>query len=113
MIRNGLYVTVGKVLDGVEGSLTGVSVLRDGSMHGGTAFFYHVGSYRCSEGKWKGSMIHREHNPAPVTAVFAGKEFTTGFSGTYTNDSAEFEAAVLSGKRSFRMKVTFRLLVPV
>jgi hypothetical protein len=111
MIRNGLYAFKTKILDGVEGSVSGVSVVRDGTLRGGSAYFYHVGSYSCSGGKWKGEVTHQEHTPAPIEALFARKVVTTGFNGTYTDDSAEFEAAVLLGKRSLRMQATLRLLI--
>jgi T3SS negative regulator,GrlR len=61
MIRNGLYSVTSKLLDGVEGGATGVSVLRDGTLRGGGAIYYHVGSYVCSRGKWKGELTIREH----------------------------------------------------
>jgi hypothetical protein len=34
-----------------------------------------------------------------------------GFTGTYTDDGAEFEATALVGKPSVRLKVIFRLLI--
>jgi T3SS negative regulator,GrlR len=111
MIRNGLYAITSKLLDGVEQSETSVSVLRDGTLRGGGSTFYHVGSYSCSGGKWKGELTIREHTPDPMNRLFARKVVTIGFTGTYTNDSAECEAVALVGKRSARMKVTFRLLI--
>ena len=112
MIRNGLYSVVSKVLDGVEGNSIGVSVLQDGIMRGGGSIYYHVGSYSCSNGKWKGEMTVREHEPAMVTELFARKVVTMGFMGTYSDDGAEFEATALVGKRSARLKMILRLLIP-
>jgi T3SS negative regulator,GrlR len=112
MIRNGLYLVISKLLDDAEGGSTGVSVLRDGTMRGGGPIFYHVGSYVCSGGKWKGEVTVREHTPAEITRTFAGKAVSMGFSGTYTDDAAEFDATALAGKRSVQMKVTLRLLAP-
>jgi hypothetical protein len=112
MIRNGLYSVISKLLDGVEGGATGVSVLRDGTMRGGGSIYYHVGSYVCSGGKWKGELTIREHKPAEITKVFAGKVVSMGFDGTYTDDAAEFDATALAGKRSIQLKVFFRLLTP-
>jgi T3SS negative regulator,GrlR len=112
MLKNGLYSVVSKLLDGVEGGPTGVSVLRDGTMRGGGSIYYHVGSYVCSGGKWKGELTIREHTPAETTRVFAGKVVSMGFTGTYTDDDAEFHATALAGKRSVQMKVVFRLLTP-
>jgi hypothetical protein len=113
MIRNGLYLVVSKLLDGEEGGQTGVSVLRDGTMRGGGSIFYHVGSYVCSGGKWKGELTVREHTPALATdAWFARRAVSMGFDGTYTDDAAEFDATALAGKRSVQFKVIFRLLTP-
>ena len=112
MIRNGLYATTSKALDGVEGGATGVSVVQNGTMRGGGSIYYHVGNYTCSNGKWKGSLTIREHAPDVITALFARKVVTMGFSGTYTDDGAEFEATALVGKRSARLHVTFQLLIP-
>jgi hypothetical protein len=112
MIRNGLYSVISNLLDGVEGGATGVSVLREGTMRGGGSIYYHVGSYVCSGGKWKGELTIREHTPAEITRAFARKVVNMGFSGTYTDDDAEFDATALVGKRSIQLKVIFRLLIP-
>ena len=112
MIRNGLYSVNSKLLDGVEGGATGVSVLREGTMRGGGSIYYHVGSYVCSGGKWKGELAIREHTPAEITRAFARKVVSMGFSGTYTDDDAEFDATALAGERSLQLKVIFRLLTP-
>jgi hypothetical protein len=111
MIRNGLYAVTSKLLDGVEGGATGVSVLQDGTMRGGGSIYYHTGRYSCSGGKWKGQLTTREHELGLITTLFARKVVTMGFSGTYTDEGAEFEATALVGKRSVRLKVIFRLLI--
>jgi hypothetical protein len=71
MIRDGLYSIEGKALDGVEGGDSGVLVLRDGTIRGGTSFFYFVGTYSCSGGRWKGEMTIEEHTRAPPTRPMA------------------------------------------
>ena len=106
MIRNGLYSVTSRVLDGAEGGAIGVSVLLDGTMHGGGSTYYHVGSYVCSSGRWKGELTLREHTPAETTRVSARKVVSMGFNGTYTDDDAEFDATAV------RLKVIFRLLTP-
>jgi hypothetical protein len=63
MIRNGLYFYRSIALDGVDGGADGVMILRDGKLLGGTEFFYFVGTYSCSSGKWKGEFITGEHSP--------------------------------------------------
>lgn len=110
-IRNGLYSLKSEMLDGVVGGNTGVMVMHDGAMHGGDPFFYFVGTYSCSRGKWKGEVISKEHTPASNTRLFAGKIVSMGFSGTYTDEGAEIYLAALVGKRSIQMKVHFWLLV--
>jgi T3SS negative regulator,GrlR len=113
MIRNGLYLVTSKLLDDVEGGATGISVFRDGTMRGGGPNYYHVGSYVCAGGEWKGELTVREHTPTDATqAWFARQTVSMGFNGTYTDDDAEFDATALVGKRSIQMKVIFRLLTP-
>src|SRR3954453_19998499 len=87
-----------------------VMVLRDGTMRGGGGYYYTVGSYTCSGGKWKGEMTSREHSPIEGTYPWARKDLSIGFTGTYSDDGAEFEATALAGKRSFRFKSSYRLL---
>jgi hypothetical protein len=72
MIRNGLYSIDTKLLDGLHGGATGISVLRDGKMLGGGSVLYHVGSYHCSDGKWKGEVTSQEHTPTFDVRPFAG-----------------------------------------
>jgi len=111
MIRNGLYSIEAKALDGVEGGDTGVMVLRDGTIRGGTSFFYFVGTYSCSDGRWKGEMTVAEHTLAPLTRPMARRIVSIGFGGTYTDLGAEASGTALIGKRSVRYETIFRLLV--
>ena len=112
MIRNGLYFYSSKALDGVVGGGSGIMVLRDGKMLGGTEFFYFIGTYACSGGKWKGELTDQEHTPAPVALPTAGKGLVAfGFNGTYTDTDAQFYATALVGKRSLQYHATMRLLV--
>jgi hypothetical protein len=111
MIRNGLYAVNSSLLDGLEATSSGVSVLQDGTMRGGGSIYYHTGKYGCADGKWKGEITVREHEPDVITKLFAGKVVSMGFTGTYTDEGAEFEATALAGKRSLRLHVIFRLLI--
>ena len=110
MIRNGLYLAETTFLDGVDAYNRHVMVLRDGTMRGGGGFYYTVGNYTCSGGKWKGEMTSQEHSPISITYPWARKVLSIGFTGTYSDDGAEFEATALAGKRSFRFKSVYRLL---
>jgi hypothetical protein len=110
MVRNGLYLAETTFLDGVAAYNRHIMVLRDGTMRGGGRYYYTVGSYTCSGGKWKGEMTSREHSPISIKYPWAGKPLSIGFSGTYSDDGAEFEATALAGKQSFRFKSVYRLL---
>jgi hypothetical protein len=111
VIRNGLYFYSSKALDGVVGGADGVMVLRDGKMLGGTQFFYFIGTYSSSGGKWKGELTDQEHTPAPAGLPTAGMGLVAfGFNGTYTDDSAQFYATALVGKQSLQYHATLRLL---
>lgn len=114
MIRNGLYVYSSKARDGVDGGADGVMILRDGTMLGGTEYFYFVGTYTSSNGKWKGEFTNEEHTPAPIMRPMARKgSVSIGFSGTYCDNDAQIDLTALVGKRSLQYSATFRLLVSV
>jgi hypothetical protein len=80
MIKNGIYSFKAKALDGVEGSDSGTLVLRDGTIRGGTSFFYIIGTYSRSDGRWKGEMTVEEHTQAPATRPMARRVVSKGFS---------------------------------
>ena len=111
MIRNGLYALRVEIQDGMEGGDNGVVVLCDGTIRGGDSFFYFIGSYTCSGGKWKGEVISQEHTPALATRPFARKTATIGFTGNYTDNGAESDNTALLGKQSVRFKTVLRLLM--
>lgn len=111
-MKNGLYSLRIDMLDGVEGSNTGVMVMRDGIIRGGDTYFYYVGSYSFADGKWKGELTNHEHTPTyGERPVFGRKEVGIGFTGTYGDDSAEADAMALAGKQSIRFTAKLRLLV--
>ena len=104
MIRNGLYKISTEFLDGVGINNVHVMILHDGKLHGGGPYFYTVGSYTCSNGKWKGEATTQEHTRFLGKHPWAGKVVTLGFTGTYSDDGAEIEAVALVGKQSARFK---------
>ena len=89
-IVNGLYALRIRTLDGIDGGLTGVMLLQDGRMLGGDAFFYYLGSYSSSDGRWKGEIVNQEHTKAN-DAVFGGHEVGIGFSGRCDSETAAWE----------------------
>jgi len=110
-IVNGLYSIHIRALDGVDAGLSGVMLLMNGRILGGDAFFYYLGSYSSSDGRWKGEILNQEHTPAKgENPVFGGHEVGIGFAGTCDGHGAELEAIALAGKRSLRLAATLKLM---
>ena len=113
-VVNGLYSLRLRLLDGIDGGLTGVMLLNQGRILGGDAFFYYVGSYTSANGRWKGQILNQEHTPAKgQNPVFGGHEVGIGFSGTCDGEGAQLEATALAGKRSLRLHAVLKLMRPV
>ena len=110
-VINGLYSIHLRMLDGVEGGLTGVMLLTGGRILGGDASFYYIGSYTSEDGRWKGQILNQEHTPAKgENPVFGGHEVGIGFSGTCDDQGALLEATALAGKRSLRLTAVLKLM---
>ncbi len=56
-------------------------------------------------------VINSGHTPIVGTHPWARKIVNIGFTGTYSVDGAELHATALVGKRSFRFRSIYRLLV--
>jgi hypothetical protein len=110
-IVNGLYSIHIRMLDGVDGGLTGVMLLNDGRILGGDAFFYYLGTYTSENGRWKGQILNQEHTPARgENPVFGGHEVGIGFAGSCDDQGALLEATALAGKRSLRLTAVLKLI---
>jgi len=110
-IVNGLYSIHIRMLDGVDGGLTGVMLLNNGRILGGDAFFYYLGTYISENGRWKGQILNQEHTPARgENPVFGGHEVGIGFAGTCDEEGALLDATALAGKRSLRMSAVLKLM---
>jgi hypothetical protein len=110
-IIDGLYSIHLRMLDGIEGGLTGVMLLNEGRILGGDASFYYIGSYTSENGRWKGQILNQEHTPAKgENPVFGGHEVGIGFSGTCDGEGALLEATALAGKRSLRLSAVLKLM---
>lgn len=112
-MMNGLYSVHIEMGDGVKGRATGIIILRDGVIRGGDPYFWTTGTYTLRDGKCKGEMITNQHTPyreGPGRPVFAGREVTTGFSGTYQDGKAAIFGTSLVGSRSVSFRATLRLL---
>ncbi|WP_291690824.1 hypothetical protein [Bradyrhizobium sp.] len=80
-VVNGLHSIHLRMLDGIDGGLTGVMLLSNGRILGGEAFFYYLGSYTSENGRWKGQILNQEHTPSRgENPVFGGHE--VGISGS-------------------------------
>jgi hypothetical protein len=112
-MKNGLYSIHIRMLDGVKGRASGVLVFRDGTILGGDPYFWSAGSYTVGDGTWKGEIVTNQHTPYHETharPVFGGREVSTGFSGTFKEDSAEVFGTSLVGSRSVSFRATLRRL---
>jgi hypothetical protein len=108
MIKNGIYALTALAIDGAGVDAGGVLILHDGKIHGGDSFVYYVGTYNCSDGKWTGEIVSREHTP--TTRPIAERVQSIEFSGTYDNDGAEVEAIAVVGKQPVQYDAVLRLL---
>ena len=113
-ITNGLYTIVTEMMEGGRGHASGVIVLLDGRIAGGDSHFYYTGSYTADRGKWRGELTTNQHTKsAGVLPRFGGREVTTGFSGTYTAESADVQGAALVGKTSVMIRSRLELRSPL
>jgi hypothetical protein len=110
-IVDGLYSIHLRMLDGLDGRLTGVMLLNKGRILGGDASFYYLGSYTAANGRWKGQILNQEHTPArDENLIFGAHEIGIGFSGSYDEQQAVLEATALAGKRSLRLTAALKLM---
>ena len=113
-ITNGLYSIVTEMIEGGHGHASGVIVLLDGRIVGGDSYFYYTGSYTADLVKLRGELTTTQHTKsAGVLPLFGGREVTTGFSGTYTADSADVQGAALVGKTSVMIHSKLELRSPL
>jgi hypothetical protein len=90
-----------------------VLILRDGELIGGGPYFWSQGAYTVGNGTWKGHMSTNQHTPFAdlyTRPLFGGQEVTSGFSGTFAGDEAEFFGTVLVGNRSLSFRATLKKL---
>jgi hypothetical protein len=112
-MRNGLYSIHIHMLDGVKGRDSGVIILRNGVILGGGPYFWSVGSYTVGNGTWKGDLVTNQHTPFRdrlVRPLFAGREVSSGFSGTFEGDRSEVFGTTLVGSRSLSFRATLKKL---
>jgi hypothetical protein len=110
-LKSGLYTIDIEMKEGGRGHASGVIVLMDGRIAGGDTHFYYTGSYTAKNGKWRGELVTNQHTKSlGVLPLFGGREVACGFTGTYSDASAEVQGTALVGKASvlFHAKLTLR-----
>ena len=61
----------------------------------------------------EGQVTNQEHSPTfGARPIWECKVVTIGFTGTYTDKSAEGDGMALAGKQAIRFKSKLRLLIP-
>jgi hypothetical protein len=111
-MKNGLYALRVEALDGVQGTNTGVMMLRDGIIRGGDSLSYYVGSYSFADGRWTGELVNRGHAPdGTVRPILGRRDVGIGFSGTYADGTAEADARTRAGEQSIHFKAELKMLV--
>ena len=113
-MRNGLYSTHARALDGVNWLGGGVAILIDGVIVGGGPYTYYTGSYSFKEGRLKAEVILNTHTPPPVDSLFYGaSNVGVGVTGTYEADEAELFLTALLRKRSISFNMSLKKLADV
>ena len=108
---NGLYSIHVRLGDGRPEKGSGVVVMRDGTMRGGDAFLFYLGSYTVSGADLKGEVVINQHTPSPgELPLFGGREVGIGFSGTADGDRATIEGIALVGRASLIFRATLHRL---
>ena len=110
-MRNGLYSIHMRMVD-APGKGAGVFVLHDGRMLGGNGLVWLAGEYTFDgKGRWKGELMTEPYALIPdALVVFENRTVSIGFSGTYTDTSAETFGTGFVGKRSISFHATMRWL---
>ena len=87
-------------------------LIRDGLLLGAVRISGQSAPYG-RRGSWKGHLTTSQHTPFAdpfVRPLFGGHEVTSGFSGTFADDSAEAFGTVLVGTRSLSFRATLNWL---
>jgi hypothetical protein len=75
-----------------------------------------VGSCAVGNGVWKGDLVTTRHTPSRdsmASPLFAGREVTSGFSGTFADEDSEVFGTSLAARRSPSFRATLRRLADI
>jgi hypothetical protein len=113
-MRNGLYsvhVTLG---DGRTGKGSGVMVCRDGTILGGDAFLFYVGSYELRGGIIFGEVVINQHTPSPeAVPLFGGRQVGIGFTAREAGERIMLDGTALVGRESVMFRASMKLLAEI
>jgi T3SS negative regulator,GrlR len=114
-MKNGLYSIHVSLQDGRTGKGSGVVMFRDGSILGGDAYLFYIGSYMVKGDSFKGEVLVQRHTSSPdANPLFGGPTpVGIGVSGTFTDTSAVMNGTALVGKASQIFKATLRKLIEI
>ena len=103
---NGVWATDVLGIDGWE--RTGITFLKDGNAHGGSADFFHHGSYSVEGQKVKMTLHLQAHGKIKQVYGKKRKNFTSKVKGTWKNEKIEGKARLLDSG-SYDIAYNFRL----
>lgn len=111
LMRNGLYSIHVRLGDGRTGKGSGVAVCRDGSLLGGDAFLYYVGTYERRGDTVFGEVVVNQHSHAgtPVP-IFGGRQVGIGFSGREIDGRVVLDGTAFAGRESMLFHATLMFL---
>lgn len=109
-MKNGLYSVHVMLGDGRSEKGSGVMVCRDGSLRGGDAYLFYVGSYEIRGETIVGEVLVDQHTPSPeATPLFGGRQVGIGFTGRQSGERYILDGTALVGRESllFRASMVF------
>lgn len=110
-MRDGLFSIHIALGDGRQKKGSGTLVFRAGSIRGGDAFLFYVGSYSVSGSTLTGEVVINQHTPSPGEfPLFGGREVGIGFSGEIDEVGGTLVGTALVGRESVFFQGTLRRL---
>ena len=115
-MKNGLYSVHIQMGDGVKGRASGVMCCAMALFWAAIPIFGRLAPIPSREARVRAKLVTNQHTPyheSTARPVFGGREVTTGFSGTFKDDTAEIFGTSLVGSRSVSFRATLRKLADI